>query len=164
MNSDRIEKKIVLRSTRERVWRAVSDSAQFGAWFGVEFEAPFVAGSWMTGKIVPTKADPEVAKLQEPYAGATFQICVEQLEPMKRFSFRWHPFAIDSGYDYSSEPMTLVTFDLAGTDGAVLLTISESGFEHLPIARRAKALEANESGWTHQARLVEKYLAHQEQP
>jgi uncharacterized protein YndB with AHSA1/START domain len=164
MNADRIEKKIVLRSTRERVWEAISDSARFGAWFGVEFAGPFVAGSWTNGKIVPTKVDPEVAKLQEPHTGATFRMYVEQIEPMKRFSFRWHPFAIDSGYDYSNEPTTLVTFELAEIDGGVLLTITESGFEQIPITRRTQAFEANEGGWTHQAKLIEKYLARQGQP
>ena len=161
MNADQIEKKIVLRSTRERVWQAISDSARFGDWFGAEFAGPFVAGSWVAGKIVPTKVDPEVAKLQEPHTGATFRIYVEQIEPMERFSFRWHPFAVDSSYDYSNEPTTLVTFELAEIDGTVQLTITESGFEQLPITRRAQAFEANEGGWTHQVKLIEKYLERQ---
>jgi len=159
MNINRIEKKTVLKSTRERVWQAISDSARFGAWFGVEFTGPFVAGSWLNGRIVPTKVDPEVARLQEPHTGALFQIFVERIEPMELFSFRWHPFAIDPGYDYSKEPTTLVTFELADTDNGVLLTITESGFEHIPVARRAQAFEANDGGWTHQKKLIEKYLA-----
>ena len=164
MDTDRIEKKIVLKSTLERVWQAICDSTRFGTWFGVEFEGPFVAGSWMNGRIVPTKVDPEVAKLQEPHTGASFRMLVEQIEPMKRFSFRWHPFAIDPSHDYSNEPTTLVAFELAEIDGGVLLTITESGFEQIPIARRAQAFEANEGGWAHQAKLIEKYLALQGQP
>jgi uncharacterized protein YndB with AHSA1/START domain len=164
MDTDRIEKKIVLKSTLERVWQAISDSARFGTWFGVKFEGPFTAGSWMSGRIVPTKVDPEVAKLQEPHTGAAFRMLVEQIEPMKRFSFRWHPFAIDPSHDYSNEPTTLVTFELAEIDDGVLLTITESGFEQIPIARRAQAFEANEGGWAHQAKLMEKYLALQMQP
>src|SRR5882757_2302421 len=104
---DRIEKKIVLKATRERVWRAISDSIRFGTWFGVEFDGQFVTGSPLGGKIVPTKVDPEVAKLQEPATGMSFQIVVERIEPMTLFSFRWHPFAVDPGPDYSGEPMTL---------------------------------------------------------
>src|SRR5579862_6989628 len=111
MTTDRIEKKIVLKATRERVWQAISDSAQFGTWFGVAFDGPFVVGKWMTGRIVPTKVDPEVAKLQEPHTGAPFRILIERIEPMERFSFRWHPFAIEPGYDYSKEPTTLVVFE-----------------------------------------------------
>jgi uncharacterized protein YndB with AHSA1/START domain len=160
--TDQIEKKTVLKSTREHVWQAISDSARFGAWFGVEFAGPFVAGSWMNGKIVPTKVDPEVAKLQERYTGKPFQMYVERIESMKRFSFRWHPFAVDSSYDYSNEPTTLVTFEVAETDGGVLLTITESGFEQIPIARRTQAFEANEGGWTHQLKLIERYLTGQE--
>jgi uncharacterized protein YndB with AHSA1/START domain len=159
METNRIEKKIVLKATRERVWQAVSDSARFGFWFGVEFEGPFVPGSWITGRIVPTKVDPEVAKLQEPHTGKKFEILIERIQPMDQFSFRWHPFAIDPAVDYAKEPTTLVTFELAKADDGTLLTIKESGFEQIPAARRKQAFEANDGGWTHQTKLIEKYLA-----
>lgn len=112
----------------------------------------------MSGRIVPTKVDPEVAKLQEPHTGKRFQILVETIEPMTRFAFRWHPFAIDPSYDYSREPMTLVTFELSEAPEGTLLTITESGFDKIPIERRAQAFNANDGGWTHQAKLIEKYL------
>lgn len=159
MDSDRIEKKIILKAPRERVWQAIGDSKRFGDWFGVEFEGPFVAGSWLTGRIVPTKVDPEIAKLQEPARGVRFLILVEQIAPMERFSFRWHPFAIDPDHDYSTEPTTLVVFELRETEGGTLLTITESGFDQIPAARRTQAREANDGGWAHQTKLVEKYLA-----
>jgi uncharacterized protein YndB with AHSA1/START domain len=162
MAFDRIEKKIVLRATREGVWQAISDSARFGVWFGVEFDGPFIAGAALTGRVMPTKVDPDVARLQEPARGMLFSIIVDQVEPMKRFSFRWHPFAIDPTYDYSAEPTTLVVFELSETAGGILLTITESGFEQIPIARRRQAFTANESGWTHQTKLIEKYLASEE--
>ena len=127
MKFDRIEKKIVLRTTRERVWQAISDSAHFGAWFGVELDGPFIEGQWVSGRIAPTKADPEVAKLQEPYAGTEWSVFVERIEPMERFSFRWHPFATDPDHDYSKEPTTLVAFELHETDDGILLTITEFG-------------------------------------
>ncbi len=158
MNSDQIQKQIILKSPRERVWRAISDSRCFGSWFGVEFDGPFVAGSDLHGRIVPTQVDPEVAKLQEPYTGKPFQIRIESIEPMNRFAFRWHPFAIDPNYDYSQEPMTLVSFELSEVDGGTLLTITESGFEQIPMSRRAQAFKANDGGWTHQTQLIEKYL------
>ena len=162
MNSDRIKKKIVLRATRERVWHAISDSARFGAWFGVEFDGPFVEGSWLTGRIVPTKVDPEVAKLQEPARGMQFSLLVERIETMERFAFRWHPLAIDPSHDYSQEPTTLVVFELRDVDGGILLTITESGFNRIPIARRQESFEANEQGWEHQTKLIGKYLTHGE--
>ncbi len=159
MDTDRIKKRIVLKAPRERVWQAVSDAASFGAWFGVEFDRPFVAGSRMTGRIVPTKVDPEVAKLQEPHTPKRFETLIERIEPMTRFAFRWHPFAIDPNHDYSHEPMTLVTFELADAEEGTLLTITESGFDQLPVERRDQAFKANDGGWTHQAKLIEKYLA-----
>jgi uncharacterized protein YndB with AHSA1/START domain len=159
MNADRIEKKILLRAPRERVWRAISDSAQFGRWFGVKFDGPFVEGARMTGTIVPTEVDPEVAKLQEPHSGKAFEWVVERIEPMQRFSFRWHPYAIDPTMDYSNEPTTLIVFELKDAPGGILLTITESGFDRIPLARRAQAFAANDGGWEAQTRLIEKYLA-----
>jgi uncharacterized protein YndB with AHSA1/START domain len=157
-STDRIEKKILLRAPLDRVWRAITDAEQFGSWFGVEFTSDFAAGSRMVGKIVPTAVDAEVAKVQERYAGMTFEFQVDRIEPMRLFSFRWHPFAIDPNVDYSKEPMTLVTFELAEVSAGTLLTITESGFDRIPLARRAKAFEANEEGWAAQIRLIEKYL------
>jgi uncharacterized protein YndB with AHSA1/START domain len=159
MNTDRIEKKIVLKASREKVWHAISDSRQFGAWFGAELDGPFVAGEWLTARIAPTQVDLEVAKLQEPHAGTPWRMLVETIEPMQRFAFRWHPFAIDKTKDYSDEPTTLVTFTLSDAEGGTLLTITESGFDALPPSRRAEAFKANEGGWEHQCKLIEKYLA-----
>lgn len=157
--TDRIEKKVLLRAPRDRVWRAISDATQFGAWFGVEFESGFVAGTRVTGKIAPTKVDPEVAQAQEPYSGMSFEFHIDRVEPMRLFSFRWHPYAIDPNVDYSNEPMTLVAFTLEDAGGDTMLTITESGFDGIPLARRAEAFEANDEGWTAQAQLIEKYLA-----
>ena len=157
--TDRIQKKVTLHAPRERVWRALSDAKEFGTWFGVDFDGPFVAGARVTGRIVPTKVDDEVAKMQEPYAGMAFDFTVERIEPMRLFSFRWHPFAIDPKVDYSNEPTTLVVFELEETKGGVELTITESGFDRIPLERRAKAFTANDEGWTKQAELVGKYLA-----
>ena len=155
---DRIEKSVLLRAPLERVWQAISDAKEFGAWFGVEFDGPFVAGKAMVGRIVPTKADPEVAKLQEPYSGAKFEITVEAIEPMRLFSFRWHPFAVEPDFDYSKEPTTLVEFRLARENAGTRLVITESGFDRIPLERRAKAFTANEGGWEHQSKLIEKYV------
>ena len=159
MAADLIEKKIILKAARARVWQAISESARFGAWFGVKFNGPFVADAWMNGQIVPTQVDPAVAKMQEPHTGKPFQIQIERIEPMERFSFRWHPFAIDPAQDYSKEPTTLITFELADAEGGVVLTITESGFDQIPAARRDQAFAANEGGWEHQTKLIEKYLA-----
>ncbi|KVC44036.1 SRPBCC family protein [Burkholderia diffusa] len=158
-SSDRIEKQALLAAPLARVWEAVSNAGEFGTWFGVTFDGPFVAGRPLFGRITPTRVDDDVAKAQEPYAGTVFEIVVDRIEPQQRFSFRWHPFAIDPNFDYASEPMTLVTFDLAEGNGGTLLTISETGFDQLIEARRAKAREMNDHGWAAQITLITKYLA-----
>src|SRR5262249_54571547 len=127
-------------------------------WFGVKFEGPFVAGATLRGSIAPTTVDPQVAALQQPYAGQAFEITVDRIEPQRLFSFRWHPYAVEPGVDYSGEPTTLIEFALVEKADGVLLTVTESGFDRIPLERRAKAFEANEGGWAMQMTLVKKYL------
>jgi uncharacterized protein YndB with AHSA1/START domain len=160
MNTDRIEKKILLRAPRKRVWRALADSTEFGSWFGMKFDGPFVPGARMRGVIVPTTVNAEVAKTQKNYEGVAFEITIEQMEPEKLFSFRWHPNAVERGVDYSAEPTTLIVFELADVTDGVMLTVTESGFDQIPLARRAKAFTANEQGWGMVVKLIEEYLAH----
>ena len=157
--ADRIEKKILLRAPRDRVWRALADSQQFGHWFGVKFDAPFAPGALMRGVLVATAVDPEVAKAQQPYKGMPFEITIDRIEPERLFSFRWHPFAIEREVDYSAEPTTLIVFALEDVSDGVMLTVTESGFDRIPLARRAKAFTANEQGWAIMMTVIEKYLA-----
>jgi uncharacterized protein YndB with AHSA1/START domain len=158
--TDRIEKEVVLQAPVERVWRAISDSKEFGRWFGASFEGLFAPHRRVTARIVPTAVDDEIAKLQKPHEGKPFEITVERVEPLKRFSFRWHPFAMNASVDYSHEPKTLIVFALEEVPGGTRLTITESGFDRLPPSRRHEAFEANEGGWAKQTELLEKYLGH----
>jgi uncharacterized protein YndB with AHSA1/START domain len=158
MSTDRIEKKILLRAPRKRVWRALTDSKEFGAWFGMKFDAPFTPGAAMRGVIVGTTVDAEVAKAQKKYQGMPFEIAIEQMEPERLFSFRWHPNAVEPGVDYSSEPTTLIVFTLEEVANGVMLTVTESGFDRIPLARRAQAFTANEQGWGMVLKLIEGYL------
>lgn len=157
--TDRIQKQILLKAPLERVWRAISEAQRFGAWFGVRLEGEFAVGARMQGHIVATTVDPAVAKEQEPYVGLPYEILVESIEPMRRFAFRWHPNAVGPSTDYSNEPMTLVEFVLEEVPGGTRLMITESGFDQIPLARRAAALKSNDYGWAAQATLIEKYLA-----
>jgi uncharacterized protein YndB with AHSA1/START domain len=157
---DRIEKKILLQAPLARVWRAISDAREFGSWFGMKFDEPkFTVGARATGTISPTTVDENVAKAQKPYEGTPFDLEIEAIEPQRLFSFRWHPGAIDKTIDYTKEPRTLVQFELEEADGGTMLTLTESGFDRIPLARRAKAFSMNEGGWTGVMTLVEKYVA-----
>lgn len=158
--TDRIEKRIVLRAPRHRVWRALTDSAEFGDWFGMKFDGPFTAGVPVRGVITPTTADAEIAQAQEAYRGLPVEIKIEQIQPEQLFSFRWHPHAVERDVDYSTEPTTLVVFTLQDVADGTQLTVVESGFDKIPLARRAKAFTANDGGWTMVMKLVEQHLAH----
>ena len=158
MSTDRIEKKILLCASRKRAWRALSDSKEFGTWFGMKFDGPFAPGATMRGVIVPTQVNADVAKAQKPYEGLPFEITIEKMEPERLFSFRWHPNAVERGVDYSAEPTTLIEFVLEEVTDGILLTVTESGFDRIPLARRAKAFTANEQGWGMVVKLLEEYL------
>src|SRR5580704_4583938 len=148
MSTDYIEKKILLRAPRSRIWRALSNSTEFGSWFGMKFDGPFAPGATMRGVIVPTTVNAEVAAGQKKYEGTAVEITIEQMEPERLLSFRWHPYAVEPGVDYSAEPTTLVVFAMEEVAGGVMLTVTESGFDRIPLARRAKAFSANDSGWS----------------
>ncbi|RAU90011.1 vanillate O-demethylase oxidoreductase VanB [Mycobacterium colombiense] len=154
----KIEKQVVLRAPLDRVWRAISDAEEFGRWFGVRFDGPFVAGTSVTAAITPTTVDGEVAKRQEPHTGVRSTWQIVAVEPPRRFAYRWHPFAVDPDIDYDQEPTTLVEFTLAERPDGVLLTITESGFEAIPPARRGPSFEANGEGWAIQTTLVRRYV------
>jgi uncharacterized protein YndB with AHSA1/START domain len=160
MNTDRIEKKVLLRAPKKRIWRALSDSSEFGSWFGVKFDGLFAPGACVRGVVAPTTVDAEVAKAQKEYEGMPFEITIEQMEPERLFSFRWHPFAVERGVDYSAEPTTLVVFELEEVAHGIMLTVTESGFDRIPLARRAKAFTANEGGWGMVVKLIEQYVCH----
>jgi len=146
--TDRIEKKIVLRAPRSRVWRALTDAAQFGAWFGIKPESSaFAPGALIRGRIT-----------HPGYTHLTFEATIEKMEAEKYFSFRWHPNAIDPKIDYSAEPATLVEFRLEEVAGGVELTVIESGFDHIPLARRAEAYRGNAEGWAQQMKNIERHV------
>lgn len=146
--TDRIEKRIVLDAPLSRVWRAISDAREFGAWFRVELEGPFVAGQAVHGKIT-----------HPGYEHLRAELFVERIVPQSYLSYRWHPAAIEPGVDYSKEPTTLVEFKLAETAAGTEVTIVESGFDALPPSRRAEAFRLNEGGWSAQCDNLRQYVA-----
>jgi uncharacterized protein YndB with AHSA1/START domain len=157
--SDKIQKTTTLKAPVAKVWNAISDSAAFGVWFGMTVEGPFVEGQTTIGAIAKTQVDDEVAKQQEPYVGMRCDLMIERIVPFKLLAFRWHPGADpDTG---PNAPTTLVTFELEEVAGGTRLTITESGFEGLPLERRAKAFADNEGGWEAQLGLIAKYLERQ---
>jgi uncharacterized protein YndB with AHSA1/START domain len=145
--TDRIEKQVTLKAPRARVWRALSDAREFGGWFRMKLESAFTPGATVLGR------------MSEPgYEGLPIEMVIEEMVPERLFSFRWHPYAIDPKADYSKEPMTLVTFELEEVAGGTLLKLTETGFDKIPLARRAKAFEMNDGGWSEMMRRIERHV------
>jgi len=155
--TDKIEKVTTLRAPIARVWRAISDATAFGTWFGMTIDGAFVEGQTVIGAIARTQVDDEIARQQAPYVGMRCELQIERVVAERLFSFRWHPGA-DADHRGAT---TLVTFQLEEVPEGTRLTITETGFEGLPLERRAKAFADNEGGWQAQLSLIAKYLARQ---
>ncbi len=148
MNTEHIEKSIELKATPARVWRALTTYAEFGQWFGVKLEKPFVVGHASSGYVT-----------HPGYEHIQWTATVQKMEPERLFSFTWHPFAVDPKQDYSGETPTLVEFRLKPVAEGTHLTIAESGFEQVPETRRAEAFRMHEQGWTAQMQNIERHVA-----
>jgi uncharacterized protein YndB with AHSA1/START domain len=144
MVSPSIEKRMELKAPVSRVWRALTDYRQFGEWFRVQLEGPFVPGQVARGRV-----------LYPGYEHLTREATIQQMEPERLFSFTWHPNAVDRDIDYSQEQPTLVEFTLHKTPAGTLLVVTESGFDKVPSDRRAEAFRRNHGGWTEQVKNIE---------
>ncbi len=147
-STDRIERQILLKAPRSRVWHALADAEAFGTWFGVALKGQhFVAGESARGYIT-----------YPGYEHLLFEITLERIEPERLLSFHWHPYAVDPAHDYSSEPPTLVVFELEDAAGGTLLRVVETGFDRIPLERRVEAFRMNSSGWEQQMGNIEQHV------
>ena len=146
--TDRIEKTVELKAPIERVWRALTDHNEFGEWFRVKLESPFVSGKTVRGRIT-----------YPGYEHVVWEATIKEMEKPRIFSFTWHPYAVDRNVDYSQEPPTLVEFRLQPTKTGTRLIVTESGFDNIPHHRRAEAFRMNEGGWAEQMKNIEAHVA-----
>jgi uncharacterized protein YndB with AHSA1/START domain len=148
-STDRIERSVLLKAPRSRVWRALSNAEEFGDWFGVKLKGKtFEAGQRVQGQIT-----------HPGYEHVVWDVLIERMEPERLLSWRWHPGAVDASVDYSQEPTTLVVFELKEVEGGTLLSVVETGFDSLPPSRRLEAFRMNSGGWDAQMVRFEKHVA-----
>ena len=147
-STDCIKKEIHLRAPQSRVWKALSDAAEFGTWFGMDLEGGFAPGRSVHGRIT-----------HKGFDHIRLEVKVERMDAESLFSFRWHPYPMDRERDYSKEPMTLVEFHLERAEGGTLLRVVESGFDQLPADRRDEAFRMNDGGWTSKLARIERHVA-----
>ena len=144
---NKIEKRIELKAPVSRVWRALTDYREFGDWFRVKLERPFVAGQESRGNIT-----------YPGYEHVVWTAVVQKMEPERLFSFTWHPYAVDHNVNYSKETPTLVEFRLEKAGSGTLLVLTESGFDNIPVERRSEAFRRNDGGWTEQMKNIEAHV------
>ncbi len=146
--NDQIQRTVDLRAPRSRVWRALTDATEFGTWFGVRLDGSFAPGARVRGAVT-----------HPGYEHVTWDITVERMDAERLFSWRWHPYSVEPGVDYSAEPTTLVVFELEEVPGGTRLSVVESGFDRIPLARRALAYRMNGEGWKFQLQAIERHVA-----
>lgn len=144
---DQIEKRIEISAPVSRVWRALTDSREFGEWFQVKLEGPFVAGQAVGGQLT-----------FPGYEHVRMEVVVKAIRPTSYFSYTWHPYAVDPKADYSQETPTLVEFRLEEIKSGTLLVVTESGFEKLPKERYSDAFRMNSRGWEQQLEAIRAYV------
>ena len=144
---NKIEKRIELKAPVSRVWRALTDHREFGQWFRVKLEGPFVAGQESRGNIT-----------YPGYEHIVWTAVIQKMEPERLFSFTWHPYAVDPNVNYSKETPTLVEFRLEKAGSGTLLVLTESGFDNIPAERRSEAFRRNDGGWTEQMKNIEAHV------
>lgn len=148
-STDRIEREILLKAPRARVWRALSNAEEFGGWFGVALKGErFVAGQRVQGPIT-----------FPGYEHIIFDVHIVEMKPEQLLSFRWHPYAVDATVDYSKEETTLVVLELKDAESGTLLKVVESGFDKVPPGRRLEAFRMNSGGWEMQLQNVARHVA-----
>lgn len=146
--SDKIEKSIELKAPVSRVWKALTDYREFGEWFSVDIEGPFVVGEEARGKMtIPG------------FEHVVWHVKIQEMDAERLFAFTWHPYAIEPDVDYSGEEPTLVEFKLQEVPNGTLLQVVESGFDKIPAHRRAEAFRMNDGGWAAQIKCIESYVS-----
>jgi uncharacterized protein YndB with AHSA1/START domain len=146
VQTDRIEKQIVVRAPRSRVWRALTDSREFGTWFGVRPDGPFRAGARSTGAVT-----------HKGYEHLMWDVVIETIEPERKFAWRWHPGEVQPS-EVAHEPTTLVVFELEDVAGGTLVKVVETGFDAIPATRRGDAYRSNDEGWPAQMEAIRRHV------
>jgi uncharacterized protein YndB with AHSA1/START domain len=132
----RIDRTIEIAAPPERVWRALTDARELSDWFQVTIDGEIRVGNevWMTST-------------HTGYEGQRFAVEFVELTPPRRMVWRWHPGAVDPAVDYSREARTTVTFTLEPAGRGTQLTMAETGFDEITLARRAAVYKDNNQGW-----------------
>jgi uncharacterized protein YndB with AHSA1/START domain len=142
----KIEKQVFVRAPRARVWRAITDAKQFSEWFRVTTKDEFRRGA----RVHLTSTYPG-------HEGTEFYFDIDEIIPDRKFSWRWYPASKGSNPAADDEP-TLVVFELEDAPGGTLVRVTESGFDHVALERRAKAFEDNSRGWELQTESLRQYV------
>jgi uncharacterized protein YndB with AHSA1/START domain len=166
--ADRLETSVIVKAPPARVWQAISDAGDFGRWFGVALDGPFVAKQPIRGSFGGVVDEDAImaqqrrlgltpSKVKMPEGSIVFAT-VERIEPSWYLSFRWVPYGIDAEADLEHEPTTLVEITLGAVEGGTRVTFAESGFDQVPAHRRARAFRMNEAGWAAQAENLRRHV------
>lgn len=146
--TNQVQRSINIKVPAERLWRAITNSAEFGTWFGVTLDGEFIVGQVTRGTFT-----------LPGHEGKPFWVRVEAIEAPKLFRFSW-PYdesvsPEDHDLDYKT---TTVEFLIEPYSEGSKLTVCERGFDNLPSKKRALVFRDNTLGWEFQFNNIRAYL------
>lgn len=147
-NQDQIDKVIELAAPVSRVWKALTDSTEFGEWFRVRLDGPFEVGKTTRGKMT-----------FPGHEHVEWESLTEAMDPERLFAFSWPPSAVDPDTEYGADAKIRVEFRLEASGNGTRLTLTESGFLQFPESKRLEILRSNTEGWNIQAKNIAAYVA-----
>ena len=146
MDKDTITRDVHINADPQSVWDALADAKEFGQWFHVALDGPFVVGETTTGKMT-----------YPGHEGVPWVTVTDVMEPPKKFVFRW-PNCPPGEEEKPDTVWLTVTFLLEPKDGGTLVTVTETGFAALPEDKRASMLRSNSEGWEIQTKNLKNHV------
>lgn len=140
-----IERETTIAAPVERVWAVLTQAEHVGRWFG---DAGAEIDLRPGGEMVVRWAEYGVGRMR-----------VVDVEPPRRFSYRWAPVREHWGEEPAEGTATLVEFTLDADGDGTRLRVVESGFETLDATdeQRRRSLDENTAGWEQQLESVREY-------
>jgi uncharacterized protein YndB with AHSA1/START domain len=142
-----IERETMIAAPVERVWALLTEGRHVGRWF------------CDAGADIDLRPGGEMVLRWAEYG--TGRARVVDVEPPRRFSYRWAAIREHWGEEPDDRNSTLVEFTLAPEGDGTRLRVVESGFEALEgtEAQRRRSFEVNTQGWETQLENVREYTA-----
>ena len=142
---DVIIREIIVKATKERVYKAITDPKEIITWFPDAIE----------GGTLEVDQRPIFIFENGEHKSQTY---IEAARPFEYFAYRWVPGSTGFIGDVLAVSNTLVEFLIEELEGGTKVTVKESGFASLPAEVAEECFNQNSGGWEYMMDRLEKAL------